>query len=136
MPGNRLNHLPCGTSGSEFAQSANSSSCSIGISRCRTLSSRCNINAAGMRSRRILGIDLAAVKATENRVAPTKSFGRIGRLNHSSREFAQFFAAQHPIGVQTIGELNDLGLLRGWQLLDFLNDFGGAHAVELTLCGT
>jgi hypothetical protein len=131
ISGKRLNYLPDGTSGSDVVQSANNSSFSMEIPRCWTRSSKCNIKARGMRSRRIPGIELAAVEPAEHGVPPAQSFRGILRLNHPVGELAEFLSAQHAIGIQPIGELNHFRLFCRRQMSNLRDDFGCTHGTEV-----
>ena len=127
----RLNHLPTGTSGVEASQSENSPRSSMVIWRSRARRIRWRSGTSGGCSRRILGMRNLAVKSPHHFVFQPLRFSRVFRGKHLFTESSQFLARELPSSQIEPREMADLLLFLRRKAFDLLDDFGGAHRLNL-----
>jgi hypothetical protein len=134
-PGNRLNHLPVGTSHSSSSRRANSSIWSAEILLWRIRARRCASKAWGSLARRIPGMGFAAVEAPNNLLLQPVGRGGVGGVNHALGQSAQLFRAERGPACDVPRKLSHLSLLIPRQPFDRLNDFDRCHRKKLRRSG-
>lgn len=74
-----------------------------------------------------------AVKASDDLLAQSRTLDRVGASDPALSQCGQLAAGELALGIQTVSEAADSGLLLGWQCANLLDDLGDCHEGSLGL---